>query len=321
MARHRIATRFVLAALAVLQLIGFAPYVLAQASSQRIAAVVNEDIITNQELGDRLDLALVSSGLPGDAETRRRLAPQVLRGLIDEKLQLQEAKRLGLQVSDAEVDQALDTIAQRNSIGRDQLIRLLAQSNVNPNALRQQLRGQVAWLKVVNRELRPRVAVTQEQIELAQRGNAADGDAELLVAEILLPVYDRAQEAEVLDDARGLVASLREGADFGALARQVSASASAEAGGDLGWVRASAVLPELRQRLAAMSPGEVSDPILSPAGVHIFQLRDRRVRAVEEAGEKDRDRTRQQLMQEQLERLAQRYLRDLRRDAFIDIRL
>jgi peptidyl-prolyl cis-trans isomerase SurA len=112
---------------------------------------------------------------------------------------------------------------------------------------------------------------------------------------------------------------LRGGADFAALARQVSAAASAEAGGDLGWVRAAAILPELRDRLLTLQVGAVSEPIVSPAGVHIFQLRDRRNRAAEAAP--DRDRMRQRLEQEQLERLASRYLRDLRKDAFIEIRL
>ena len=86
----------------------------AQAPTQRIAAVVNDDVITTQDLIDRINLGIATSGLPNDDATRQRLAPQVLRGFIDEKLQLQEAKRLGTDVTDAEIDQALQTIAQRN---------------------------------------------------------------------------------------------------------------------------------------------------------------------------------------------------------------
>jgi peptidyl-prolyl cis-trans isomerase SurA len=297
------------------------PALAQSATQQRIAAVVNDDVVTSQDLLDRLALAVATSGLPNDQETRQRLAPQVLRGFIDEKLQIQEAQRLGLEVTEAEVDQAMDTIAKRNNTNRADLTRYLAESGLNPRTLRDQLRAQIAWIKVVGRELRPQIVVTQDQIDLALRRSAEDdADVELLLSEILLPVYDRAQEASVVQDARGLVASIRGGADFSGLARQVSAAASAENGGDLGWVRAGAITPDLRDRLLALDVGEVSDPIVSPAGVHIVRVRDQRS-PEEDGAANDRDRVRQAIEQEQLERQATRYLRELRRDAFIDVRI
>lgn len=320
MARTRIAGRLFVAILTILPLLGLPARAEAQVGGPRIAAVVNDAVITTQDLVDRINLALATSGLPNDAETRRRLAPQVLRGYIDETLQMQEANRLNLTVSQAEVDQALDTIAQRNSTTRDGLVLYLTERGISPETLRQQIRAQIAWIKVVNRQVRPRVAITQEQIDLALRGTGTGGDTELLLSEIVLPVYDRAQEATVMNEARDLAAALRGGTDFAALARQVSGAASAEGGGDLGWVRAGAILPELRERLQAMQPGQVSDPIPSPAGVHIFQLRDRR-QASASAGTAERERVRQILEQEQLERSATRYLRNLRKDAFIEVRL
>lgn len=304
----------------LLGLLGHASSGVAQPVAQRIAAVVNDDVITSQDLIDRLDLALATSGLPGDEQTRQRLAPQVLRGFIDEKLQLQEARRLGLDVTESEVDQGLDTIAARNNTNRTTLLRYLESRNINPRTLRDQLRAQIAWLKVLGREVRPRIVVSQDQVEFALRraaGNPSEG--EVLLSEILLPVYDRAQEASVVAQAQELVATLRGGADFGALARQVSVAASAENGGDLGWVRTDALVPELRSRLAALQAGQVSDPVAGPNGVQIFHLRDRRAEAPVAAA--DRDRIRQSIEQEQLERQATRYLRELRREAFVDIRL
>jgi peptidyl-prolyl cis-trans isomerase SurA len=244
----------------------------------------------------------------------------VLRGLVDEKLQLQEAKRLGQTPSDAEVDQAVTTVAQRNRTTGPELLNYLSQRGLNPATLREQLRAQVAWLKVLGREVRPRIVVTQEQIDLAMKRSAARaGDRELLISEILLPVYSRGQEASVTEDARGLIATLRGGASFAALARQVSASASAQNGGDLGWVRVSAITPDLRDQIEALPVGQISDPIVSPAGVHIFQVRDQR--AVAAAATADRAAVEQSIEQEQIERQSTRYLRDLRRDAFVDVRL
>ena len=289
-------------------------------ATQRIAAVVNDDVITTQDLIDRINLGIATSGLPNDDATRQRLAPQVLRGFIDEKLQLQEAQRLGTDVTEPEIDQALATIAQRNRTTAPELLRYLAERGLNPRALREQLKAQIAWIKVVNREVRPKVVVTQEQIDLAlRRGSGPVDDRELQLSEILLPVYDRGQEAKALEDARGLVATLRGGASFPAVARQVSAAGSAENGGDLGWVPVSAIVPDLRDQIAALQVGQVSEPIASAAGIHIFLVRDQRART--DGGAADRESVRLTLEQQQLERQASRYLRDLRRDAFVDVRI
>lgn len=319
MPRSRPTFRLAAAVLACLSLLGDAVPGHAQSAAQRIAAVVNDDVITSQDLSDRLALAVATSGLPDDQATRQRLAPQVLRGFIDEKLQLQEAARLELTVTEREIDTALDTIAQRNKTDRATLLRFLEARGINPRTLRNQLRAQIAWIKVVGRELRPRVVVPQEQIEFAlRRAAAAPAEGEVLLSEILLPVYDRNQEGVVVGQAQELVQSLRDGADFAALARQVSAARSAENGGDLGWVSTAALTPELRERVAALQPGAISEPVVRPDGVQIFRVRERR--AAPAAGA-DREQVRRGIEQEQLERQASRYLRDLRREAFVDVRL
>ncbi|MFO1049688.1 MAG: peptidylprolyl isomerase [Geminicoccaceae bacterium] len=291
---------------------------LAQAPSLRIAAVVNDDVITTGDLLDRINLGIATSGLPNDDATRQRLAPQILRGFIDEKLQLQEAKRLRIDVTQGDMDQAMQTIAQRNRTSVADLTRFLSDRGLSSRALQDQLRAQIAWIKVVGRELRPKIVVSQEQIDLAMRREAGADDRELALSEILLPVYDRNQEDKVLADAQGLVASLRGGGNFAAVARQVSAAASAENGGDLGWVPVAAIIPDLRDRIASLPVGQVSDPFVSPAGVHIFLVREQRSRS---QGAADRNTVRQRLEQQQLERQASRYLRDLRREAYIDVRI
>jgi peptidyl-prolyl cis-trans isomerase SurA len=308
-----------LVAVVVVYLLAIGASASAQTFTQRIAAIVNDDVITSGDLIDRINLGIATSGLPNDDATRQRLAPQVLRGFIDEKLQVQEAKRLGIDVTEAEIDQALNTIAQRNRTTAPELVRVLADRGLNPRALREQLRAQIAWIKIVGREVRPHIVITQEQIDLAlRRGTTGNDGREVLLSEILLPVYDRSQEEAVLADARSLTAALRGGTAFAALARQVSAAASAENGGDLGWVPLGAITPDLRDRITALPVGQVSDPIVSPAGVHIFQVREQRSTA---GAPTDREAVRQSIEQQQLERQASRYLRDLRREAFIDVRI
>lgn len=291
----------------------------AQATTvQRIVAVVNNEIITEQELRSRILLAIVISGLPDTTDTRQRIAPQVLRSLIDERLQVQEAKRLKLDAADADIDKAFDNIAQRNNLTHDQLVQFLNSRGVSAQLVRDQLRAQIDWIRVVQREIRPKVVVTEDQVSLAMRApNTANEEVHL--SEILLPVYEPSQLSTVMQDARQLTQEVRNGANFNAVARQFSAAQSKDDGGDLGWVPIASVLPDLQPIIGRLQPGQVSDPVETPVGIHIFYVSERRAGGAQK-GQTDRDAVRQQLSQTQLERLAERYLRDLRRNAFIDIR-
>lgn len=245
---------------------------------QGIAAVVNDDVVSFQDLKERMQLVVVTSGVSDSEEARERLAPQVLRGLIEETLQLQEAERLGISVEEEEIQQALQNIAERNNLSIDELRDYLARNAVEFETLRRQLRAQIAWVKVVNRQVRPQVNVTVDQLELAvEEARRNQGESELLLSEIVLPVDSPEQEEAVADDARRLVQTVREGASFASLARQFSVAASAERGGDLGWVPASAIPEDLMAALNELEPGNVSPPIRSSIGYHVFWLRDRRI--------------------------------------------
>ena len=247
-------------------------------AQQRIAAVVNDDLVSVQDLSDRLDLVMFTSSVEDTAEARQGLAPQVLRGLVEEVLQLQEAERLGVTVAQTDLDQALANIAERNSMEVPAMRRLLADNGINFDTLLAQVRAQIAWVKIVNRQVRPRVNVTVDQIDLAvQEAGLTERQPEFLLSEIVLPIDNPNQEDTVAADARGLIQAVREGGSFESLARQVSAAASAERGGDLGWLRSAVVPPELLSALEQLAPGEVSEPLRSPIGYHVFWLRDRRL--------------------------------------------
>jgi peptidyl-prolyl cis-trans isomerase SurA len=248
------------------------------ALEQRIVAVVNDEVISAQDLNERLQLVTLTSGIPDSEQARSRLAPQVLRGLIEEALQRQEAKRLDITVEEAEVQQALKNIAERNQMTVETMQRFFAENEIDLATLLTQVRAQIAWVKVVNRQIVPQVSVTVDQLDLAvDEARRNEGQPEYLLSEIVLPVDSPAQAQVVAQDAARLVQTLREGAGFESLARQVSATASAERGGDLGWIHSSAIPGELRNTLESMRENEISDPISSPIGYHIFWIRDRRV--------------------------------------------
>jgi peptidyl-prolyl cis-trans isomerase SurA len=291
-----------------------------QVPAPAIAVVVNDDIVTTQELVERVELSLLVAGLPTDAETKRRLAPQVVRGLIDERLQKQEARRLNLSVTDAELDRAMADIAARNGMTAAQLESFLGRRGISTSVLRDQLAAQIAWLKVTQRTVRPRVVVTEEQVDLALRLNESGESGEVLLSEIIIPVYQPDQEPAARDGAEAVVRALAQGADFAALAREISAAPSAENGGDLGWLPTAALPREVQAVVAQLPIGTVSEPLRTSGGFALVLVRDRRDNAGGDP-EAQREAIRTRLREEQFERLAGRYLRELRRSAYIDIRL
>jgi peptidyl-prolyl cis-trans isomerase SurA len=290
-------------------------------STEGIAAVVNDDIISISDLTARLQLALVSSGLPNTAETRQRLTPQVLRSLVDERLQLQEATRANVSVTDKEIDEAFGRVAEQNNLKRDQLEKMLAGQGVPRNTLESQIRSTIAWGKLVQRRLRPTIEIGQEEIDqVIQRIQANAGKPEYLAAEIFLAVDTPEREDDVRRLADRLFEQIGQGASFPAVARQFSQSAGAVNGGDLGWVQQGQLPEELDSALRQLRPGQATRPIRSTTGYHIVMLRDER--AVGAANSlPPREQIMNSLGQERLDMLQRRLLRDLRRAAFVDLRV
>lgn len=240
-----------------------------------IAAVVNSDVITNFDLQSRIKLALLSSNMPYTAEAADRLAPQILRGLIDEKLQRQEAKRLDITVAEEEVSQALQKIAADNRIPGGDMRDFLASRGISAKTLTDQISATMGWSKVIQRSLRPKVQVGDDEVDAAVERIAADaGKREYLISEIYLSVDDTKDEDAVRKLALHLVEQIKSGAPFGAVARQFSQNAGAAGGGDIGWIRQGQLASELNTALASAQKGQIIGPVRSASGYHILGIRD-----------------------------------------------
>lgn len=243
----------------------------------RAAAVVNDEIISMFDLAMRTRLAILASGLSDSPEVRSRLQRQVLRSLIDERLQLQEAERLEITVDESQTESAISLLAQQNNMSREQFLALLRNNDILPKALLDQIRGELTWRNLVQRRLRPTVDVGDEEIDEAiARMRSSQGRMQLRVSEILLGVDSVLQDDDVRRAAERLVEQLRRGANFEALARQFSQSATASVGGDLGWIEEGQLPDELGEALGRMRPGDVAGPIPTFGGFYILLLRDQR---------------------------------------------
>jgi peptidyl-prolyl cis-trans isomerase SurA len=264
------------AALLALFCLLFANGALAQ-NSLSAAAVVNDDIITGLDLNQRTRLAILSIGGQDTPEMRQRLTPQVLRVMIDERLQVQEAERLSLEVSEQEIDQAFDTIAQRNNLTAQQFEQALRANGVLPGTMRGQIRAELAWRKVIDRRMRSQIAVSDEQVQAEEeRLRAAEGEQQYRIGELFLAVDEPSQETQVLETAQRLLQELQRGVQFQSLARQFSESMTAPVGGDMGFISLDQLDPEVAKVVPGMERGGVAGPIRGISGYYIIGLADKR---------------------------------------------
>ena len=243
----------------------------------RIAAVVNDEVISVADLASRIRMVMLSTSIPDSAEARQRLAAQVLRLLIDEKLQIQEAKRKNITATDAEIKKAIATIEQQNNMKPGQLDELLKANGIERSALIQQVTASIVWAKLVRQIATDTDPVSDAEVdETLRRLKQNENAPQSRVAEIFLAVDNPQQDAEVLALAERLIEQMKQGARFSAVAQQFSQSATAAVGGDIGWIQPDELSPPLAKAVAPMRPGELSPPIRTPAGYYILLVLDQR---------------------------------------------
>ncbi len=251
----------------------------AAASAQLgIAAVVNDEAISNADVEARMRLALLGAGIAPPAEAIARLKGQILRSMIDERLQMQEAAKYGITVPEADIDAEIARMAEQNRQTAASLPNFFASKGVNISTLRAQIQGAMAWALVVQRRLRPQVDIGDDEVdaEIARISSSA-GQPQYLAAEIFLPVDAPSQEDGVKQTAQRLIEQMARGARFSAVARQFSQSPSSASGGDLGWITQGQLEPQLDEALKRMAKGTLSPPLRTASGYHILMLRDQRV--------------------------------------------
>ena len=243
----------------------------------RIAAVVNDQVISVFDLISRIRMVMISSNLQDSEQARKTLAPQVLKSLIDEKLQLQEAKRQNVSATDEEINNALAQIEKQNNMKAGQLNEFLQARGIDRGSLVDQLTAAIVWAKLVKRQASQTMDISDEEIDEAlKRSKEHANEPQSRVAEIFLAVDNPTQEDEVKHQAERLSDLMKQGARFSAIAQQYSQSATAAVGGDMGWVRPEQLPPDLGKVVTQLKVGELSQPIRSGGGFYLIVVLDRR---------------------------------------------
>jgi peptidyl-prolyl cis-trans isomerase SurA len=247
-----------------------------------IAAVVNDGVVLKSELAmelERIVARLQEQGTP--LPPQRQLVQQVLERLVITRIQLQRAERLGVQVPDEMVNQALANVAQRNGVALADLPGLLASEGISYNSYRRELREQLTLEQLRQRDVIARIAVTPREVEefLARQVGREFLNQDFLLSHILVSVSSSA-DSQAIEAARrraeDIYQRIQAGEAFAELAVAFSDGQQALEGGSLGW-RNGQELPSLFQDVAPLlAVGEVSEPIRSASGFHLVKLDDRR---------------------------------------------
>ncbi len=247
---------------------------------RKATAIVNGDVITDTDVEQRLNLVIAANGGKIDPEEKTRLRLQVLRNLIDEKLEIQEALSADIKVTDTEVDAAYNRVANNFKQASGTFVEFLRTAGSSPQSIKNQIRGELAWSKLLRRKVEPQVNVGDDEVKaVIAKLTAAKGKDEYHVGEIFLSATPETQ-SRVMTDANRIVGQVRGGASFVAYARQFSEASTAGVGGDLGWVRAEQLNDAVAPVVTKLTPGDpataVSDPVAVPGGVAIMALIEKR---------------------------------------------
>lgn len=250
----------------------------------RIVAIVNNEVITLNDLNERMSIVIKqlqaqSTQLP----PQDALKKQLLERMINDMVQMQEAKETGIKVDDAALDKTLQRIADENNLSMTEFRRRLEQDGVRWQKFREEVRGEVVVSRLREREVESSVSVTEAEVDtqLSLEAREATTDQEFRLAHILVLVPEQATSVQIearRKRALQALSELRKGAEFAQISAQYSDAPDALQGGNLGW-RPSGRLPAIfLEALTPLKAGETTDILRSANGFHIVKLLDRRGR-------------------------------------------
>ncbi|ALR20270.1 MULTISPECIES: peptidylprolyl isomerase [Sphingobium] len=243
---------------------------------RKATAIVNGRIITGTDVDQRLALIIAANGGKVSDEEKDRLRVQVLRNLIDETLQIQEAAANDIRVAPEEIEESYQRVAGNFRQSPAQFDQYLRAQGSAAASIKRQIEGEMAWSRLLRRNIQPFVNVSEEEVKsVVDRLNAAKGSDEFRIGEIYLSSTPE-NLTQIQANARNIIEQIKKGGSFQAYARQFSEASTAAVGGDLGWVRPAQLPDALAQAANEMQIGQLAGPIEVPGGVSILYVMDKR---------------------------------------------
>lgn len=285
-----------------------------EAETLKIAAIVNDEIISTRDLQNRVNLFLMTSQIPMNAQTKNMIYSRVLNNAIEEKIKLQTAEKEDIKISPQELAASVKQFEKNNQIPNGNLKKILNQNNVAMDAFESQMKADMAWVRLVRRKMYSDAQVTQKELEKAMAEAKEDlSTPKYFVSEI----YIRKKDAK---DLSVLVNNLRQDPRFELYAMQFSQSPTAANGGRLGWLNKGKLPQAIEKKLDKMHEGEISDPIPYGEGYYIVRLDktfNPKTDKPEIPGIED---MRKFLENQKMEEFSKKYLQNLHQKAVIELR-
>ncbi len=292
----------------------------------RTVANVNGEIILYSEVQEQMKL--VERFLPeakiNEPANRVQVEREILTNLIRQKLTEQEVKRLKVTVSNAEVDNAVDGILKENKITLGLFERSLKENGQTLEKFREGLRKDLERNRLMDRTLKSKVVITEAQIDahLKTGGGATTTNEKLRLAVIFLPVDEKSAKAgEVEKTGREIIAKIKGGADFGKMARQYSKGPAAADGGDIGFMPPDELAPYIADAVKGLKKGETSDLVRGPGGFYLVHVSDLDRKIENKSDPAFREKVRNELYQQEVNRKFDEWVKNLESKAFIQISL
>lgn len=296
----------------------------------KVAAVVNDDLIAFSEVQQRAAPELAAAQQNGDpkqrAELRQKALQAALDQLIGEKLMEKQIEELGITVTEQEVDLGLEDVRRQNNFEPEQFEQALRSEGYSMKEYREFMRKQLRRLKLVNAKVRSKVNISEKDLRTAydQWARLEQADPEIRARHILVKLDPKASpedEAKALEKAKALAAEARKpGVNFAELAKKKSDGPSAAEGGDLGTFRRGLMVPAFDKVAFALPEGGVSDPVRTQFGWHVIKIEERKSIEVKPF-EEMKDRLQEKLTREQMEKYTEQYVKELRQQAAIEVRI
>jgi len=276
----------------------------------KIKALVNGEIISSDDFQNRVNLLLMNTGIPYNSQTKDMIHQRVLNSAVEEKLKLQEASKEGIFITDKEIEEQIKRYTQSNNLTP----LMLKQANVSHKTIEEQLKSELAWLRVIRKKYYSEGTITQKEINKALESAQKDINIpKYFVAEIFI----KKENAKNLSQ---LVNNLRNDNRFELYAMQFSESPSAANGGNLGWVNSGKLASTLETRLRTMKAGVVSHPLLIGEGYYILKLKQRFNPKTDKPPPPTENEIKTLLENQKMETLSKKLLQDIHQKAVIEIR-
>lgn len=286
----------------------------------RVAVVVNGDIITLSEVEERAGPSLPPANDSGSESRRRDFLKAAADQLVAEKLLGAEVAREGLTPSAVEIDAAIEDVKRANRLDDRTFELALEQQGLSHKRYREMLSEQIGRMKLLEMKVKARVAVSDDDIRnrYARMTRTLRNEEEVHARDIFVPKGDDAAAARAkVENARRRVLA---GEEFALVARETGGP-FAESGGDLGWFRRGMMVGEIEDAAFALEPGKLSEIIDSEAGYHLILLEERRSISSARPLSEAREELRQQILAEKMQTATEEYVEELRADATIELKI